>query len=1623
MRDKKLNDKENKIPDISGAGGGGKKGGAGSSDNTLQSVATARIVEALSEGPIVGLVHTDDGSKSIYFDETPLTSLDGTVNFENVKWTQRKGLPDDDHLQGHSGVETLNPVDVEVTTTNGPVTRTLTNPSADAVRVMVRIDSLFQLDDEGQAQTASLNYTVEIRPFGGSWSTVVNNNLVDEKASSPVQIAHRFELPVGGNPWDIRVTKVTPDSTEDSVQTNMTFEHYTTLIEGRFTYPHTALIGLEVEAESMGQSIPERAYLVKGRIIDVPDNYNPDTRVYTGMWTGLFNQAWTNNPAWIFYDLLTNDRYGLGEFISASEVSNLKWQLYTIGQYCDQEVPSGFKTDASVDIMEPRFQFNGVLRNRQDAYHALQSITTSFRGMGYWALGQIFATADMPADPVKLATPANVINGEFSYSSTAMKARHNVAMIRWNDPNDFYRSATELVVDNDSLNNNAWREKSVDFLGCTSRGLAHRYGKWILDVENSETETVEYKAGFDHLDVAPGNIIAVQDPRKANIRLSGRIVSHASYDATRDVIILDAETALSDQVTNKIYLLQPDGVLVEKVITDVLPDQKTIYIEKFDDSATQAQVDSVFTITAPDVNPRQYRVISVNETEESVFQVTALFHDPNKYARVEQGISLEPISYTKENTASTPTSLTATEIAYVQDGLPKSKTRLSWVAPVGMIVREYVVQMKTPTESKKFVTSTKETSVDIEGLERGSYIFYVTAISRTGKVALPAELSYTVTSTDPIATGVVSDLGLADTAGTEFQGRDVRIVWNNLFPSKTGDSPDTSLTAMYDFNTIRVFDNSTNTLLREVQVRGSAYTYSFDFNLRDCAAVTSLSVDATRNLRFEVQVTSKRNNESLAAVLVVTNPVPDAISPNVIVDGKNLIIRIPSTIDTDLRGVKIWVEGNSTFNHTVTTPVYNGPPTSVTFVGDYEENYFVKAGYYDHFDDTVIVTPAVSVTTPGSDIQSVQTEVDEVNDYLEDLVGSYIGDLQDLADNDDINTVAIATVSSKLERRFSENGFMYDMGDPDDWVHGWSHNDSDRVLLPNFIDKYSEATAQTHAGEGPIFQVDGAYRVMSERNLRSIIKNEKFQITVRERLASQPTSFSSKIWMVASDHNGTYVGYAELDQNTSLAAGDGWVNRSVDVTPSAYATLGAAGAVSWGLMFGFMGNGGNAAGGVQQVSSIKIENITTSASIRESTYTIADANVAIAGGITTYNASVAGGLSSTVVLSADTLAEVTGFLTASANLTAELSNGQISGIRATVYDDGDQLSGSLLELIGDNVIASGTVGVAKLVVSDFSGNVWPNGTWIGGDFRGYNTPDTEFTVVSKETSSSSTALNTAPTPHVLQMESSASLKRVSVKERIDVKGGDVYTISGWIARDDFSGTDPLIGLVFSCLDSSGAYAGGTFTSFTATSENWNVFEKEFTVPANATHAFLSIRKAGDASAGIAYATRIEAFKKRSGSTVILPQSITTPLIAANAITAASGIIDDLAVDTLQINGDAVSIPLSTYISNSIVIPDNLQWYDVVGITFNKEAYPVKVQFSSQIAGTTQANIKFRVIRNGSELRQFHKGLGAAQDSISYALKDLSLITGNMNYKVQATSSNSNAVTVLQSYLELDLRKR
>jgi len=951
----------------SGGGGGKGKGGGGGkdADNTLRSKARVRMIEAISEGEIEGLV---DGAKSIYFEQTPLQNEDGSFNFKNVNWTEHKGLPDEGHFPGHAGVETPFNVEVQVKSKTGPVQRTIADTNADAVRVLLRIPSLFYQDKKkGEMKTASLSYRVWVRAYNGTWKLAVEKHIRNEKCTSPYQIAHRVELPLGGAPWDIRVERVTEDSEKIELQNDLYWEGYVVIVDGKYIYPHTAAIAIEANGEDMGQSVPARSFRVRGLKIDVPSNYNPFTRKYTGIWDGTFKRAWTSNPAWIFYDLITNDRYGLGEFIRPEIVD--KWSLYTIAQYCDQLVPSGYKNgDTGADIMEPRFTYNGVINNREEAFHVLQSVSTAWRGMAFWSLGQVFASADIPADPIKIVTPANVIGGEFNYSGTALKARHSVCLVKWNDPDDFFRPAIEVVINDEMLRKYGWREKSITFQGCSSRGLAHRYGKWILDVEQNENETVEYQASWDHAEVRPGEIIAIADPAKAQVRAGGRIRAH---DRSALSITLDASFEATQGETYALMAALPNGKIESRPIVSWKSDREPVLASDF---SQQLDADAMFAITGTDITPRQFRVISIREEEKNIFKVSALFHDPLKYARVEQNIKFDPLPYTRpKNEAYKPENLSVKELFYQLNGAQKSRILFSWSPSPVAVSRHFEVKILTPFDGEIEYGVTEKTWLELNDVTPGIYVFQVRAFSLTQRPSEWAEFEYEAVGAAGMRMPTVTNIRLADRAGDEFIGRNISIMWDNNFASSSDPtSDDGSLSnewsPFYKHNTIKVFDVKSGQLMREQRVFAPEFTYTYEMNAADAQALSLPS--ARRAVRFEITVTDTFDRTSQMLARMFSNPAPSAVVPVNYPGSEQILLSFSAANrDPDFVGYLIWVETVSGYDPLTTTPWGDAADTNITVPAEPSTTYYCRFAAYDAFGkEELNISPEIQIVTAMSGV-------------------------------------------------------------------------------------------------------------------------------------------------------------------------------------------------------------------------------------------------------------------------------------------------------------------------------------------------------------------------------------------------------------------------------------------------------------------------------------------------------------------------------------------------------------------------------------------------------------------------------------------------------------------------------
>ncbi len=716
------------APRIYGAKGG-KGGGsariAQESPNTLQSRATARLLDLLCAGEIRGLVN---GAKSIFFDDTVLQNKNNTYNFDGVNWDLRTGTPDQAHMAGFAEVESEVPVNVQVKY-GSPVTRSITDQDIDAVRVTIRFPALYKQDTtSGDMLPFEVKIAIDISTDGGAFKRVKTDDLSD-KCTSPYERAYRIDLPEGGR-WDIRVARLSKDS-ETAAEVNDTWwASYTRLIDAKLAYPDSAYIGIAVDSQLFGSSVPQRAYDIYGKIIQVPSNYNPNTRKYSGLWDGAFKRAYSDNPAWCLYDVLTDPVNGLGRELTADRID--KWSLYGIGQYCDELVPDGLGNT------EPRFTFNGLINTQEDALNAIAAMAGAFRCIVYFSAGMVYFSQDRPTAYKRLLTPANVIDGMFNYEGTGHKSRHSVALVSWLDPADGFKPAVEVVEDPDSIQEFGWRTTDEVALGCISRGQAYRHGMMLLDAEKHCTTTCSFSTGLDCADIMPGDVLAIADPHHAGARAGGRLAAVSTSRAT-----LDAPFAFAADQAYSLCVTLPDNTLLEIPLVNPGAETDTVRFSK--NIKKTPLVGSVFTLVASNLAPQLFRVMGVEEGEGITFNFTCLQYDPTKYDRVEKGINLQPAptSLLPAGALPAPHDLTHAEYLYLKSGLsPMAAITLSW-AYDDPRAAGFEVEYQAPGYKGfigKVVVSTLSLDMDIQS--QGGYVFRVRAVDSLGRCGPWAQISF-----------------------------------------------------------------------------------------------------------------------------------------------------------------------------------------------------------------------------------------------------------------------------------------------------------------------------------------------------------------------------------------------------------------------------------------------------------------------------------------------------------------------------------------------------------------------------------------------------------------------------------------------------------------------------------------------------------------------------------------------------------------------------------------------------------------------------------------------------------------------------------------------------------------
>ena len=660
--------------------------------DTASSTNFYQALYGLSEGEIYGLV---DGGKSIRLDGTPIINDNGEPNFPDVSWDFRAGSIDQEHIKGFSSVENEQSINVELRH-DRPYTKAINNKELSAVAIRLGFNALREQKDNGDVVGYRIEYAIDVQTDGGAWEMVLNT-AVDDKVSQGYQRSHRIDLPKAQQGWSVRVRRLTPNRDSETVSDTMVISAVTEIIDAKLRYPCTALLALKYDAQTFS-NIAKVAVRVRGMLIQVPTNYDPTARTYDGLWDGEFKMAYSNNPAWVFYDICTAKRYGLGDRL-AGKVD--KWSLYRLAQYCDEMVDDG------KGGKEPRFTVNVYLQKADDAYRVLQNLSSVFRALSFWDGQSIVVDADTPKEPVYVFSNANVVGGEFSYTGTRARDRHTIVKCAYDDPDNNFETDYIYVQDEHAIAKYGINQLELNLFGCTSKAQAQRAGIWALKSEQLETETVSFSTGLDGFIPKVGEIIHVQDNNRAGRMQAGRIVATDGRQITLD--------RMAGKVGDTVMVGDNSAKIVQIADTVITTDTAI-------GSAGQ-----VFAISSSDVAPRAYRVMTISQNDDASFSFTALQYEIGKFTATNNiaAIPKKEVSVIKAHVLAPPNSVTLTERTRTHQGQAITTLVISWEQVVGAVA--YLVEYKKDGNAWQ-THKVSSQSLEIDGVYAGVYQAKVRAI-------------------------------------------------------------------------------------------------------------------------------------------------------------------------------------------------------------------------------------------------------------------------------------------------------------------------------------------------------------------------------------------------------------------------------------------------------------------------------------------------------------------------------------------------------------------------------------------------------------------------------------------------------------------------------------------------------------------------------------------------------------------------------------------------------------------------------------------------------------------------------------------------------------------------------
>ncbi|EBP7951336.1 host specificity protein J [Salmonella enterica] len=705
--------------------GGGKGHTPREAKDDLKSTQQLSVIDALSEGPIVGPVN---GLQSVLINNTPVVDADGNSNIHGVTVVYQVGETPQSPLEGFeaSGAETVLGVEVKH---DNPVTRTVVSENIDRLRFTFGVQMLQETTDKGDRNPSSVNLLIQFQR-SGVWNTefdiTINGKITTQYLASVVA----DNLPP--RPFSVRMVRVTPDSTTDRLQNKTLWSSYTEIIDIRQGYPGTAVAGLLVDAEQFGSQQVTRNYHLRGRIFQVPSNYDPDTRTYTGLWDGTLKPAYTNNPAWCTMDILTHPRYGLGRRIGVADVD--KWALYAIAQYCDQQVPDGFGGT------EPRMTLNAYMTSQRKAYDVLADFCSVMRCMPVWNGSRMTFVQDRPSDSAWTYTNSNVVGGRFKYSFSALKDRHNAIEVRYTDPLNGWQTSMELVEDHASQIRYGRNLLKMDAFGCTSRGQAHRTGLWVMMTELLETQTVDFSVGAEGLRHTPGDIIEVCDNDYAGASIGGRITD---LDISTRTLTLDREITLPESGAATLNIVGPDGTpFSTEIQSQPAPDRVVLKV-----MPETVQPYSIWGLKLPSLKRRLFRCVRIKEDDDGTYAITAVQHVPEKESIVDNGAHFDPLPGTTNGII--PPAVQHLVVDTDNDSI-LYQAKAKWDTPRVVKGVRFVVRLTTGSGKEgdpvRLVTTatTSETEYAFHELPLGDYTLTVRAINGFGQQGEPASVAFSI---------------------------------------------------------------------------------------------------------------------------------------------------------------------------------------------------------------------------------------------------------------------------------------------------------------------------------------------------------------------------------------------------------------------------------------------------------------------------------------------------------------------------------------------------------------------------------------------------------------------------------------------------------------------------------------------------------------------------------------------------------------------------------------------------------------------------------------------------------------------------------------------------------------